>query len=109
VVEPTSGRTLVEHRVSQVTMRQYTDAELEAFVASGEAMDKAGAYAIQDPVFRPASSVEGCYANVMGLPLCTAMRMLGELGTVVRPAPGWRPPGPCPECEALASAQGEAP
>ena len=107
VVEPVSGRTLVEHRVSRVTMREYADAEMEAFVASGEAMDKAGAYSIQDPVFRPAASVEGCYTNVMGLPLCTTTRMLEELGTVVRPALGWRPPGPCPECEALASAEGE--
>ena len=51
-------------------MRDYSDQELEAYIATGEPMDKAGAYAVQDMAFRPAAHVEGCYTNVMGLPLC---------------------------------------
>ncbi|MBN1977988.1 MAG: septum formation protein Maf [Anaerolineae bacterium] len=59
-----------------VIMRAYTDDELAAYVASGDPMDKAGAYAIQHPGFAPASDVQGCYANVMGLPLCHLTRCL---------------------------------
>ena len=101
-MDAASGRAEVEHRTSVVEMREYTDAEIEAFVASGEAMDKAGAYAVQDPVFRPARAVEGCFANVIGLPLCALAGLLGRFGAEVQPREGWTPPGPCAECAALA-------
>jgi septum formation protein len=67
-----------------VHMRDYTDAELVAYVASGDPLDKAGAYAIQHPTFRPVDSWEGCYANVVGFPVCHVARMLQEWG--VHPA-----------------------
>jgi len=53
-----------------VRMRAYSETELAAYVASGDPLDKAGAYAIQHPTFRPVDRWTGCYANVMGLPLC---------------------------------------
>ncbi|VAW42783.1 Septum formation protein Maf [hydrothermal vent metagenome] len=53
-----------------VTMRNYSDAEIEAYVASGDPLDKAGAYAIQHPHFRPVAHLDGCYCCVMGLPVC---------------------------------------
>jgi septum formation protein len=70
-----------EHSVTdvaetQVIMRTYADAELAAYVASGDPMDKAGAYAIQHRSFHPVSKVQGCFANVMGLPLCHLTRHL---------------------------------
>jgi septum formation protein len=61
---------------TQVVMRAYTDADLAAYVASGDPMDKAGAYAIQHRGFHPVSEVQGCFANVMGLPLCHLARHL---------------------------------
>ena len=89
VVDAASGRTLTASRESRVTMRPYTDEEMEAFVASEEAQDKAGAYAIQDPGFAPVAALEGCYLNVVGLPLCLAVSLMRELGatlgTVVAP------------------------
>ena len=63
-----------------VHMREYTEAEIRRYVASGEPMDKAGAYAIQDPDFSPVASIEGCYTNVVGLPLCQLYRMLSSWG-----------------------------
>lgn len=68
---------LVETRL---TMRDYSDAEIRAYVASGDPLDKAGAYAIQHEGFDPVEEIEGCYASVMGLPLCHLARRLREWG-----------------------------
>lgn len=65
---------------TRVYMRAYDDAELLAYVASGEVYDKAGAYAIQDALFHPVERIEGCYLNVMGLPLCEVINGLRALG-----------------------------
>jgi len=72
------SRTIVVR--STVWMRSYSDAEIEAYIASGDPLDKAGGYAIQNRSFRPVARLEGCYASVMGLPLCTVARLLGEIG-----------------------------
>ena len=62
--------------VTQVTMRAYTDAEIETYVASGDPLDKAGAYAIQNREFHPVENFSGCYASVAGLPICHLLRTL---------------------------------
>jgi MAF protein len=61
---------------SRVEMRSYPDAAIQAYIARGEPYDKAGGYAIQDAVFKPVAHFEGCYTNIMGLPLCV---LCGEL------------------------------
>jgi len=66
--------------VTDVPMRDYSDAEIHAYVATGDPLDKAGAYAIQHPDFRPVASMDGCYASVMGLPLCHVVRMMRQMG-----------------------------
>ena len=65
---------------SDVWMRDYSDDEMQAYIASGDPLDKAGAYAIQHPVFRPVQNLQGCYANVMGLPVCHVARLLTKCG-----------------------------
>lgn len=65
--------------VSQVPMREYTDEEIEAYILSGDPFDKAGGYAIQHPGFRPVVHFKGCFASVMGLPLCHLQRMAARL------------------------------
>lgn len=57
-------------------MRKYTEQEIAAYVSTGDPLDKAGAYAIQHQGFNPARPLQGCYANVMGLPLCNLLRTL---------------------------------
>ena len=79
VIHP-SGAEATELAKTVVRMRDYTDAELRAYVRSGDPMDKAGAYAIQNAVFRPVSEIEGCYASVMGLPLCHLSRAFWRAG-----------------------------
>lgn len=64
---------------TSVPMRDYTDLEIEEYIASGDPLDKAGAYAIQHPGFKPVPRLQGCYANVVGLPLCHLVRTLDKL------------------------------
>jgi MAF protein len=79
MIDGRSGLERTRLAVTWVWMREYSDGQLTAYVASGDPMDKAGAYAIQYPGFAPVSRVEGCHANVMGLPLCHLYRMLAEI------------------------------
>jgi septum formation protein len=65
---------------TDVEMRPYTDAEIESYVATGDPLDKAGAYAIQHAGFSPVGRIDGCYANVMGLPMCRLARVLRQSG-----------------------------
>jgi predicted house-cleaning NTP pyrophosphatase (Maf/HAM1 superfamily) len=61
---------------SKVKMRGYSDEEIQSYVDSGDPLDKAGAYAIQDRSFHPAQDFRGCMASVMGMPLCHLERLL---------------------------------
>jgi MAF protein len=72
---------IVEVCETSVHMRDYTDKEVEAYVSTGSPLDKAGAYGIQDGGFHPVAYDElfGCYANVMGLPLCHLVRAMHKL------------------------------
>lgn len=70
---------IYERCCSAVPMRAYSAAEMEAYIASGDPLDKAGAYAIQAPGFNPVHDFHGCYASVMGLPLCHLERSLRRL------------------------------
>jgi septum formation protein len=65
---------------SEVRMRAYRGEEIEAYVAAGGGLDKAGAYGIQDEPLKPVERISGCWCNVMGLPLWTAWSMLREAG-----------------------------
>lgn len=65
---------------TRVMMRDYTDDELEAYIATGDPFDKAGSYAIQHEDFRPVAAIDGCYNNVVGLPLCAVKRALAQFG-----------------------------
>lgn len=78
-----SGRAITELAESAVWMRTYTDEEIAYYVASGDPLDKAGAYAIQHQGFSPVERIEGCYASVMGLPLCHLARALAQLGVTL--------------------------
>jgi septum formation protein len=76
-----NGKLLVECCGTAVPMREYSEAEMQAYIQSGDPLDKAGAYAIQHTGFHPVEALQGCYANVVGLPLCHLLRSLRKLGT----------------------------
>ena len=74
-----SGKSLSDTMTSEITLRYLSDQEIDASVASGVPRDKAGAYAVQDTELRPASDWQGCYNNIVGLPVCRLVEMLKEL------------------------------
>ncbi len=61
-------------------MRNYSKEELDAYIRSGDPMDKAGAYAIQNREFHPVEAFSGCFASVMGMPLCHLARIALRFG-----------------------------
>ena len=71
-----NGRMSTDISIIDVPMRNYSDDEVEAYIKTGDPMDKAGAYAIQHAEFQPVVRMEGCYAGVMGLPMCHVLRVL---------------------------------
>ncbi len=74
------GATRSAVESTSVTFAPLDRAEIESYVATGEPLDKAGAYAIQGHAGRHIARIEGCYFNVVGLPLARLHLMLGELG-----------------------------
>ena len=78
-------------------MRPYTYEEIAASIARGDPFDKAGAYAIQDQVLRPAESYDGCHCNVVGLPLWTVGELLRRAGIDITVS-AERLPQQCGEC-----------
>jgi septum formation protein len=70
------GRTEVAAELTQVTMRTLSPEEILAYVSTGEPMDKAGAYAIQGYAGRWIPRINGCYFNVVGLPLALITSLL---------------------------------
>jgi septum formation protein len=74
VVAPSFERT--EAEVTQVVFSELSEGEIADYIASGEPMDKAGAYGIQGMASRWAERIEGCYFNVVGVPVPRVCRML---------------------------------
>ncbi len=85
ILDALNGEVVEEVAETVVWMRNYTTSEITCYISRGEPFDKAGGYAIQDGEFRPAARVEGCYANVMGLPLCHLYRGLRRMGLSIEP------------------------
>ena len=80
LINTATGQHVTDIAATDVPMREYGDDEIEAYIASGDPFDKAGGYAIQNPHFHPVDVLSGCYANVVGLPLCHLLRSLRRLG-----------------------------
>jgi septum formation protein len=77
-----SGRKIVRDvEITQVTFNQLNDREIAQYIANGEPLDKAGAYAIQGYAARWIPRIEGCYFNVMGLPIARTVALLTEAQT----------------------------
>lgn len=74
------GKTVCEYERSLVSFRELEEAEIDAYIATGEPMDKAGAYGAQGKAALFVNGIEGDFFNVMGLPLCRLGLMLKAQG-----------------------------
>jgi septum formation protein len=99
VVDAGTGSVNTSTVASAVRFRALSDREIAVYVATGEPSGKAGAYAIQGLGAGLVSALEGCFTNVVGLPLCQTARLLRAAGVTIDPTwPGCRLPdgAPCP-------------
>jgi septum formation protein len=78
------GSTVVDVASTRVTFSPLSDEEIDDYVATGEPMDKAGAYAVQGLASKFVERIEGCYFNVVGLPISLVYRNLEALCTSSR-------------------------
>jgi len=95
VVNAQSGVAVEGASTTRVWIRNLSDQEIADYVDSGDPLDKAGAYAIQNRAFHPVERILGCYSNVVGLPLCTLAELLSKWNIV----PRWTPTRQGLECE----------
>ena len=95
IYDAATQRCITDSMAADVLMREFTDDEMERSISSGTPMDKAGAYAIQDAEFQPASLKDGCYPNVMGLPCCRVVEILADLGRTLPDAASMAVPNGC--------------
>ncbi len=80
VMDAATARMVTRTSVTKVWFRDLTEREITAYVATGEPLDKAGAYGIQERGALLVDRIEGCYSNVVGLPLSLLGEMLREFG-----------------------------
>ena len=79
IIDMVSGQEVLGCHTAVVKMRRYTDQEMSAYVTTGDPLDKAGAYAIQHPIFSPVKQLHGCYLGVMGLSICHLLQLLQQI------------------------------
>ncbi len=90
VLNASTGKQITDLCESKVLLRDLEENEIRNYVASGDPLDKAAAYAIQNIEYAPVAKVVGCPANVMGLPMCHVVRNLRRLGITLPNTPPTR-------------------
>ena len=73
------NQPIIVSKTTRVEFRNYTDDEINRYVSTGAPFDKSGGYAIQDRRFKPATKIDGCYLNVVGLPICTLKEQIDKI------------------------------
>jgi septum formation protein len=87
LIDLTTGWRATRSETTEVHLRALSEDEIRRYVATGDPLDKAGGYAIQNRAFHPVEWIAGCYSNVVGLPLCLVADMLAERGIAIES--GW--------------------
>ena len=80
LIDTTTGQKILTTKATAYTMPSPTDEEIEAYIATGSGLDKAGGYGQQDENGLFAGTIEGCYTNILGFPLCEVADSLQRLG-----------------------------
>lgn len=80
IIDIDNGKKILEHEVTKVKLKKLTDEEINNYVNTGEPLDKAGAFGIQERGAIFIEKIDGCYSNVVGLPLHCLYNNLKEIG-----------------------------
>lgn len=83
VINAATGKSVVTHEVTTVHFKPMSREQIERYVATGEPMDKAGAYAVQGKASIFIEGIRGCYFNVVGLPVGKLAEALKEFGVEI--------------------------
>jgi len=83
VVDASTGKRAVDFVRTRVKFRKLTEEEIASYVATGKPFDKAGAYAIQEKAGLFVERIDGCYFNVVGLPLARLAEILKEFNVTL--------------------------
>lgn len=83
LIDLQSGQTWKHHEISTVYFRYLDSAEVRCYVKTSEPMDKAGSYALQGIASAFVQRVDGCYTNIIGLPVPLTLKMFREAGLTV--------------------------
>ncbi|EKE04092.1 MAG: hypothetical protein ACD_20C00107G0002 [uncultured bacterium] len=83
ITDTETGKTLTNSVTSNVTFKELSDSEINSYIATGEPMDKAGAYAIQGLASIFIKEISGCYTNIVGISTYKLVEMLKEFGIKV--------------------------
>ena len=79
-MDGSSQQTFSGLSTSEVFIRNFSDSDKDSYIDSGQGMDKAGGYGIQDKSFNPVERIEGSYTNIVGLPLALVTDLLIRAG-----------------------------
>jgi len=88
LIDAASGESIAGCEITRVYFKYISDGEIESYVATKEPLDKAGAYAVQGKAAVFIERIEGCYTNVVGLPLARLDTMLKHFGVSILPGGG---------------------
>lgn len=80
LIDAAGGRSRTGHEETRVRFARLSDGDIKAYIRTGEPFDKAGAYALQGKGALLVEGIEGCYSNVVGLPIMRLKKMLAEFG-----------------------------
>ena len=85
LINTATGRKAVTTKKTLFTMTSLTDSQIDQYAAAGSGLDKAGGFGIQDENGLFIKSIDGCYTNVVGLPLCEVSEILRQMSISIQP------------------------
>jgi septum formation protein len=93
LIDCASGKIIKDYEVTKIYFKKLSDKEIKGYIKTGEAMDKAGGYGIQDLSSIFIKKIEGCYFNVVGFPIHNIYKNLEKLGVNIFDYDRWKSTG----------------